>query len=84
MQPAALRPFGRSGQQLSVEYQVEPLFIDFLLSTAKKGYRKKPGSGNLEESLFEPTISQRQYQYQNNTKITSKKNDFLCVYPCLF
>jgi hypothetical protein len=69
-QPLILRPFGRSGQELSVEYQVEPLFINFSLSTAKKGYRKKPGSGNLEESLFKATISQPQYQYQNHTKIT--------------
>ena len=69
-QPLILRPFGRSGQELSVEYQVEPLFIIFSSSTAKKSYRKKPGSGNLEESLFKATISQRQYQYQNYTKIT--------------
>jgi hypothetical protein len=69
-QPLILRPFGRSGRELSVEYQVEPLSINFSLSTAKTGYRKKPGSGNLEESLFKATISQRQYQYQNHTKIT--------------
>ena len=37
-QPLILRPFGRSGQELSGEYQVEPLFINFSLSTAKKGY----------------------------------------------
>jgi hypothetical protein len=69
-QPLILRPFGRSGQELSVEYQVAPLFIIFSLSTAKKGYRKKPGSGNLEETLFKATIPQRQYQYQNHTKTT--------------
>ena len=27
--PLILRPFGRSGQKLPVEYQVEPLFINF-------------------------------------------------------
>ena len=68
-QPLILRPFGRYGQELRVEYQVEPLFINFSVSTAKKGYRQKPWSGNLEESLVKATISQRQYQYQNHTKI---------------
>jgi hypothetical protein len=69
-QPLILRPFGRSGQELSVEYQVEPLFINFSLSTAKTDCRRKPGTGNIEESLFKATISQLQYHYQNETKIT--------------
>ena len=50
-QPLILRPFGRSGQELPVEYQVEPHFINFSVSTVKKGYREGAGSGNLEESL---------------------------------
>ena len=71
MQPAAiLRPFGRSGQELPVEYQVEALFINFSVSTAKKGCRQGPGSGNLGESLVKAAISQQQYRYQNHTKIT--------------
>ena len=57
--PLILRPFGRSGQELPVEYQVEPHFINFSASTAKKGYRQGPGSGNLEESLLKAMISQR-------------------------
>jgi hypothetical protein len=35
-QPLILRPFGKSGQELPLEYQVEPLFINFSLSTTKK------------------------------------------------
>jgi hypothetical protein len=31
--PLILRPFGRSGQELPVEYQVEPHFINFPVST---------------------------------------------------
>ncbi len=69
-QPRILRPFGRSAQELPVEYQVETLFINFSVSTAKKGCRQGPGSGNLGESLVKATISRRQYQYQNHTKIT--------------
>ncbi len=69
-QPLILRPFGRSGQELPVEYQVEALFINFSVSSAKKGCRQGPGSGNLGGSLVKATISQRQYQYQNHTKIT--------------
>ena len=52
-----LRPFGRSAQELPVEYQVEPLFINFSVSTAKKVYRQGPGSGNLGGSLVKATIS---------------------------
>jgi hypothetical protein len=63
--------------------QVEPLFINFSLSTAKKGYRKKPGSGNLEESLFKATISQRVPIPKSSANHIEKTN-FLCVYPCLF
>jgi hypothetical protein len=69
-QPLILCPVGRSGEKLPVEYQVEPLFINFSVSTAKKGYRQGPGSGNLGESLVKATISQRQYWYQNHRKIT--------------
>jgi hypothetical protein len=63
-------------------YQVEPLFIDFSESTAKKGCRQGPGSGNPGESLVKATISQRQYQYQNHTKITKKKTTFYAFTPC--
>ena len=35
-QPVILCPFGRSGQELHVEVQVEPLFINFSVSTTKK------------------------------------------------
>jgi hypothetical protein len=65
-----MHPFGRSGQELLAEYQVEALLINFSLSTAKKGYRQGPGSGNFGESPVKATISQRQYWYQNHRKIT--------------
>ena len=85
MQPAAaLRPFGRSGQELPVEYQVEPHFINFSVSTAKKGYRQGPGSGNLEEPLQRHMWSkQRFHSDSTSTKIIPKSNrkkTFLCVY----
>jgi hypothetical protein len=56
-QPLILRPFGRSAQELyiPVEYQVEALFINFSVSTAKKGCRQGPGSGNFGESLASPS-----------------------------
>jgi len=82
-QPLILRPFGRSGQELPPEYQVESRFINFSVSKARKGYRQGPGSGNLGESLVKATISQRQYWYQNHRKITYKKTNFLYVYPLL-
>ena len=69
-QPRILRPFGRSGQELPAEYQVEARFINFSVSKAKKGCRQRPGSGNLEESLVKATISQQQYRCQNYMKIT--------------
>jgi hypothetical protein len=69
-QPLILRSFGRSAQELSVEYQVEALFINFSVSSAKKGCREGPGSGILEEFLVKATISQQQYVYQNYMKIT--------------
>ena len=81
--------FGRSAQELlnlvrvvvvpveyhsKGEYQVEALFINFSVSTArstsKKGCRQGPGSGNLRESRLKATISQQQYWYQNLMKIT--------------
>ena len=66
MQPAAY--FARIRQICSratcIEYQVEALFINFSLSTAKNGCRQGPGSGNLGESLVKATISQQQYRYQ--------------------
>jgi hypothetical protein len=70
-QPFILHPFGRYGRELPVEYHGRTTFHQFfVVYTAKKGYRQKPWSGNLEESLVKATISQRQYQYQNHTKIT--------------
>ena len=33
-QPLILRPSGRSGQELPVEYQVEPFFMNFSMSTS--------------------------------------------------
>ena len=33
-QPLILRPFGKSGQELPVEYQVEPFFMNFSMSTS--------------------------------------------------
>jgi hypothetical protein len=44
-------------------YYAGPLFINFSVSTAKKGYtgRHGPGSGNLRESPVKATISHRQY-----------------------
>ena len=82
-QPLILRPFGRSGRELPIEYPVEARFVNFSVSTAKKGCRQGSGSGNLEESLVKATISQRQYWYQNHRKITYEKTNFLCVYPLL-
>ena len=69
-QPLILRPFGRSGQEPPAEYQVEARFINFSVSTAKKGCRQGPESWNLGESVVKATISQRQYRYQNYLKIT--------------
>ena len=69
--PPILPPFGRSGQELPVECQVEPFPTNFSLSTAKKGCTKGPGSGNLLRwSLAKAKISQRKYQHQNYTKVT--------------
>ena len=65
-QPRILCPLGRSGLELPVEYQVETRFINFSVSTAKKGCRHGPGSRNLEESLVKATISQPQYWYQKS------------------
>ena len=56
-QPLILRPFARSAQKLRVEYQVEPLFINFSLSTPKKGYRQKPGSRISRKSRGIPSQS---------------------------
>ena len=56
-QPKINRPIGRSGQKLRVEYHVEPLLINFWVSTTKKGYRQGPGSRNIGESLVKATIS---------------------------
>jgi hypothetical protein len=64
-----LRPFWSSGQELPVEYQVEALFVNVSVNTAKKGCRQGPGSWNIGESLIKATISQRQYRYQNHMKI---------------
>ena len=73
-QQRILRPFGRSAQELPVlvEYQVETLFTNFSVSTAKKGCRQGLGSGNLRESPVKATISQRRYRYQSHStmKIT--------------
>ena len=69
-QPLILRPFGRSGQELPAEYQVEARFINFSVSTPRKGCRQGPGSWNLGESLVKATISHQQYWYQKHTKIT--------------
>ena len=46
-QPYILRLFGRSAQELPVEYHVEALFIKFSESSSKKCCRQGPGSGNL-------------------------------------
>ena len=69
-QPRILRPFGRSSQELPAEYQVEARFMNFPVSTARKGCRQPPGSGILRESLVKATISQQQYRHQKHTKIT--------------
>ena len=69
-QPLILRPFGRSGQELPAEYQVEARFINYSVSTAKKGCRQGPGSGNLRASPSKATISQQQHQYQNHINLT--------------
>ena len=69
-QPRILRPFGRSSQELPAEYQVEARFMNFSVSTARKGCRQAPGSGILRESPVKATISQQQYRHQKHTKIT--------------
>jgi hypothetical protein len=78
-QPFILRPFGRSGQELHVEYQVEPHFISFSVSISKKGYRQGPGSRNIEESLVKATTVPIQKSYKNHIE----KTIFLCVHPML-
>jgi hypothetical protein len=71
MQPATyFVPIRQIWSELHVEYQVEPLFIIFSVSTAKKGYKQGPGSGNLGEFLVKASISLRQHHHQNHTKIT--------------
>jgi hypothetical protein len=85
-QPLILRPVGRSAQELPSDYQVEPRFMNFSVTTAKKGYRQWPGSGNFEKFLVKASISYRQY-HRTITKIMGKshrKTNFLCAYPCLF
>jgi hypothetical protein len=58
-QPLILCPFGRSAQELHVEYQVEPLFIIFCSLVLKKAVDiQGPGSGNPRESPVKATISQ--------------------------
>ena len=57
-QPLILRPFGRSGQELPVEYLETWNFINFSVPTAKKGSRQGPWSGILGKSLVKATISQ--------------------------
>jgi hypothetical protein len=78
-QPLILRPFGRSAQELSVEYQVQPLFINFSSSTAEKGYRKKPGSGNLRN----PYSKQRFQSHGTSTKIIRKSHRKNQLFMCL-
>ena len=82
-QPRILYPFGKSAQELPVEYHGWITCHQFVGVLIKKGYRQRPGSGNLGESLVKATISQRQYWYQNHIKITQEKTNFLCVYPLL-
>ena len=93
MQPAAysciLRPFCRSAEELHatavpVEYQVETLFINFPVSTAKKGCRQGPGSGNLLKTQVKATISQQQGWHRNHIKITQWKPIYYVFTPCLF
>jgi hypothetical protein len=81
--PVILGLFGRSGQELPVEYHGRITFDQFFDILIKTGYRQGPGSENLGESLVKATILQRQYWYQNHRKITYKKTNFLYVYPLL-
>jgi hypothetical protein len=64
-QPLILRPFGRSGQELPVEYQVEPLFINFSVFTAKKGCRQGQDLGIYGD----PYSKQRFHSDSTITKI---------------
>jgi hypothetical protein len=78
-----LRPFGRSGQELPVEYQVEARFINISMSTAKKAEDR----GQDLEISGNPYPKQRFHSDSTVTKIIGKslrkKNNFLCVYPLL-
>ena len=75
-----LRPFGRSSQKLPVEYhyQVEPFFVKFSMSTAKKGCRQGQG----------PASGERFHSDSTSTKIIGKshrKNPTFYVFtPWLF
>jgi hypothetical protein len=83
-QPLILRPFGRSGQELSVEYQVEPLFINFRYLQLKKAIER---SQDLEISK-NPYSKLRFHSDSNSTKIIRKshrkKPTFYVFTPCPF
>ena len=85
-QPLILRPFGRSGRELPVEYlgiKSNNFPSIFSMSTSKKGCRQGPASGNSTYTGIpsQRTIPERQYHHQNHRKITYEKSNFLCVYP---
>jgi hypothetical protein len=66
--PLILRAFGRSVQELPVECQVEPLFINFSSSTAKKGCRQ----GQDLEISGNPFSKQRLHSDSTGTQIMGK------------
>jgi hypothetical protein len=85
-QPLILRPFGRSAQELPVEYQVEPLSSTFRGLQLRKAIPVDRGQ-DLEISR-NPWSKQRFHSDSNkfSTKIMGKshrKEAFLCVYPLL-
>jgi hypothetical protein len=84
MQPAAyFAPIWQIWSRATCRVSWSNHFSSISRDLDKKGYRQGPGSENLGESQVKATISQRQYWYQNHTKITYKKTNFLYVYPLL-
>jgi hypothetical protein len=83
-QPLILRPFGRSGQELPVEYHVEPHSINFSVSTAKEGYTEasiwKSRGIPSQSNDFIATVPVP----KNRRKSHRKKPTFYVFASCLF
>ena len=73
-QPLILRPFGRSSQELPVEYhyQVEPFSVKFSMSTAKKGCRQGPAYAIV--CIRGSLVKERFHSDSTSTKIMGKSH----------